>query len=95
MSEIIRHQHRQGLSQEFSARIAEDFFGRAIDEEHGALFIDGDDGVRGSIRDDAGNMVQAGQWSFEVVRSGIVHRNDRKLILFWIASQSECLEYRL
>jgi hypothetical protein len=43
--EAIRHQHGQGLSQKFSARIAEDFLGRAIDEEHRAVFIYGYDGI--------------------------------------------------
>ncbi len=31
--EVIRHEHRQRLSHQFRARIAEDFFGRAIHEE--------------------------------------------------------------
>jgi hypothetical protein len=49
--EIAGHQHGDRLVHHFRNRVAEDPFCGIVDEEDGALLIDGDDGIRSRLGD--------------------------------------------
>ena len=51
MPEVLRHQNGQRFPNYFPGSVTEDFLHRAIDEQDGAAFIDGEDRVRGGFCD--------------------------------------------
>ena len=73
LPEIVRHQHRQRLSHHFRARVAEDFFRGAIDEQDRAVFVDGDDSVGSRVGYDARALRKVVRLNLGAVKTGIVH----------------------
>ena len=52
LAKVMGHEHRNRLVHHFRNGVAENSFSGLVDEENGALFVDGDDGIRSRFGDD-------------------------------------------
>lgn len=52
LAKVMRHEHGDGLVHHFGNGVAEDSFRGSVDEENCALFVDGDDRIRGRLGND-------------------------------------------